>query len=197
MRCKREKILLPSNSRKHADFDLLIEQPITGMKCKNNAYRKVNGGSAKHSRCNTPAYAHPPLKTHKLTPENLLNADIKETPVRPLQSAGNTSTTAFPEFTLKPISAEPCKKLPERTLSRQPSAHWRPAHVERAPHKKTRNCKAKNSAPHCSSRRESTPPKPAQGHCDKSSRMCIAEAPRPHRRGPQNHRRTAGAPVFP
>jgi len=84
MRSKREKILLPPNSRKHADFDLLIEQPITGMKCKNNAYRKVNGASTKHSRCNTPAYAHPPLKTHKPTPENLLNADIKETPVRPL-----------------------------------------------------------------------------------------------------------------
>jgi len=26
LRCKREKILLPSNSRKNADFDLLIEQ---------------------------------------------------------------------------------------------------------------------------------------------------------------------------
>jgi len=26
MRCKREKILLPSNSRKNVDFDLLIEQ---------------------------------------------------------------------------------------------------------------------------------------------------------------------------
>jgi len=26
MRCKREKILLPSNSRKKVDFDLLIEQ---------------------------------------------------------------------------------------------------------------------------------------------------------------------------
>ena len=27
--------------------------PITGMKCKNNAYRKVNGASAKYFRCNT------------------------------------------------------------------------------------------------------------------------------------------------
>jgi len=26
MRCKRDKILLPSNSRKNLDFDLLIEQ---------------------------------------------------------------------------------------------------------------------------------------------------------------------------
>jgi len=26
MRCKREKILLPSNSTKNVDFDLLIEQ---------------------------------------------------------------------------------------------------------------------------------------------------------------------------
>ena len=59
--------------------------PITGMKCKNNAYRKVSGASAKHFRCNTPAYAYPLFKTHKLTPENLLNVDIKEIPVRLLQ----------------------------------------------------------------------------------------------------------------
>ena len=84
-------------------------QPITGMKCKNNAYRKVNGASAKYFRCNTPAYAYPLFKTHKLTPENWLNVDIKEIPVRLLQSAGNISTsriTAFREFILKPISAE-------------------------------------------------------------------------------------------
>ena len=93
MRCKREKILLPPNSRKNVDFDLSIEQPITGIKCKNNAYRKVNGASAKHPRCNTPAHAYPPLKTHKPTPENLFNVDIKETPVRPPQSAGNISTS--------------------------------------------------------------------------------------------------------
>ena len=82
--------------------------PITGMKCKNNAYHKVNGTSAKYFRCNTPAYAYPLFKTHKLTPENLLNVDIKEILVRLLQSAGNISTsriTAFLEFILKPISA--------------------------------------------------------------------------------------------
>ena len=85
------------------------------MKCKNNAYRKVNGASAKYFRCNTPAYAYPLFKTHKLTPENLLNVDIKEIPVRLLQSAGNISTsriTAFLEFILKPISAEFCKNCP-------------------------------------------------------------------------------------
>ena len=36
---------------------------ITGMKCKNNAYRKVNGASAKYFRCKTPAYAYPLFKT--------------------------------------------------------------------------------------------------------------------------------------
>ena len=88
---------------------------ITGMKCKNNAYRKVNGASAKYFRCNTPAYAYPLFKTHKLTPEILLNVDIKEIPVRLLQSAGNISTsriTAFLEFILKPISAEFWKNCP-------------------------------------------------------------------------------------
>ena len=47
--------------------------------------------------------------------ENLLNVDIKEMPVRLLQSAGNISTsriTAFLEFILKPISAEFCKNYP-------------------------------------------------------------------------------------
>ena len=85
------------------------------MKCKNNVYRKVNGASAKYFRCNTPAYAYPLFKTHKLTPENLLNVDIKEIPVRLLQSAGNISTsriTAFLEFIPKPISAEFCKNCP-------------------------------------------------------------------------------------
>ena len=85
------------------------------MKCKNNEYRKVNGTSAKYFRCNTPAYAYPLFKTHKLTPENLLNGDIKQIPVRLLQSAGNISTsrnTAFLEFILKSISAEFCKNCP-------------------------------------------------------------------------------------
>jgi len=89
--------------------------PITGMKCKNNTYRKVNGASAKYFRCDTPVYSYPLFKTHKLTPENLLNVDIKEIPVRLLQSAGNISTsriTAFLEFILKPISVEFCKNCP-------------------------------------------------------------------------------------
>jgi len=60
-------------------------------------------------------HAYPLFKTHKLTPENLLNVDIKEIPVRLLQSAGNISTlriTAFLEFILKPISTEFCKNCP-------------------------------------------------------------------------------------
>jgi len=89
---------------------------VTGMKCKNNSYRKVNGASAKFFCCNTPAYAYPLFKTHKLSPENLLNVDIKDIPVRLLQSAGNMSTsriTAFLELILKPISTDFCKNCPD------------------------------------------------------------------------------------
>ena len=99
--------------------------PITGMKCRNNAHRKVNGASAKYFRCNTPTYAYPLFKTHKLTPANLLNVAIKEIPVRLLQSAGNISTsriTAFLEFILKPISAEFCKNCPNEFC--QDSRHY-------------------------------------------------------------------------
>jgi len=56
--------------------------------------------------CNTPAYAFPLFRTHTMTPDNLLNVDIKDIPVRFLQSAGNISTshiTAFLELILKPI----------------------------------------------------------------------------------------------
>jgi len=49
------------------------------------------------------------LKTHKLIPENLLDVDIKDKPVRLLQCAGEISTarnTALLELILKPISAD-------------------------------------------------------------------------------------------
>jgi len=78
---------------------------VTGIKCKSNSYRKVNGALPKFFCCNTPAY--PLFKTHKLSPENLLNVDIKGILVRLLQSVGNISTsriTAFVELILKPIS---------------------------------------------------------------------------------------------
>jgi len=89
---------------------------VTGIKCKSNSYRKVNGALAKFFCCNTPAYAYPLFKTHKLSPENLLNADIKDISVRLLQSAGNISTsriTAFLELILKPISTNFCKNCPD------------------------------------------------------------------------------------
>jgi len=60
---------------------------------------------------NTPAYQI--FKTHKLSPEDLLNVDIKDIPVRLLQYAGNINTsriTTFLEFILKPISGDFCKK---------------------------------------------------------------------------------------
>jgi len=63
-----------------------------------------NAASEKFVLCNTPAY--PLFKTHKLTPESLLNVDIKDI------SAGNISTshiTAFLEFRLQPISTNVCE----------------------------------------------------------------------------------------
>jgi len=50
------------------------------------------------SCCNKPVYAYTLFKTHKLTPESLLNVDIKEIPVRLLQSAGNISTSRITAF---------------------------------------------------------------------------------------------------
>ena len=54
------------------------------------------------------------FKTHKLTPENLQNNDIKEILLRLLQSDGNSTShiTAFLEFILKLISAEFCRNCP-------------------------------------------------------------------------------------
>ena len=39
----------------------------TGMKLYEKLYRKVPGAIAKFFRCNTPAYAYPLFKTHKLS----------------------------------------------------------------------------------------------------------------------------------
>ena len=89
---------------------------VTGTKCKSSSYRKVNSASAKFFCCNTPAYAYPLFKAHKSTRENLLNVDIKDMPVRLLQSARNISTspiTAFLELILKPISTNFCKNCPD------------------------------------------------------------------------------------
>ena len=89
---------------------------VIGLKCKSNSYRKVNGALAKFFPCDTPVYAYPVFKTCKLTPENLLNVDIKDIPVRLLKSAGNISTsriTAFLELILKPICADFCKNCPD------------------------------------------------------------------------------------
>jgi len=71
---------------------------VTGKKSKSNSYRKVSGALAKFFCCNTPAYAYPLFKTHKLSPENLLNVYIKDIPLRLLQSAGNISTSQITAF---------------------------------------------------------------------------------------------------
>jgi len=50
-------LVVELNAIEELKDELLL--PITVMKCKNNAYRKVNAASAKYFRCNTPAYAYP------------------------------------------------------------------------------------------------------------------------------------------
>ena len=85
---------------------------VIGMKCKNNSYRKVSGALVKIFFCNTPAYAYPLFRSHTMTPDNLLNVDIKDIPVRLLQCAGNISTshiTTFLELILIPISTDFCR----------------------------------------------------------------------------------------
>ena len=76
---------------------------------------KLPGAIAKFFRCNTPAYAYPLFKTHKLSVEELLHSEVADIPVRLLQSAGNIPTsriTAFWEFLLKPISVQYCSGSP-------------------------------------------------------------------------------------
>ena len=116
--CKTEKRLQRPYGQLHnlgaVNDELLLH--VTGIKCKSNSYRKVSGASAKFFCCNTPAYAYPLFKTHKLSLENLLNVDIKGIPVRLLQSSGNISTsriTAFLELIMKPISTDFCKNCPD------------------------------------------------------------------------------------
>jgi len=99
--------------------------------------------------------------------DNLLNVDIKDIPVRLLQSAGNISTSriiAFLEVKLKRISTEFCKSCPDEFCrdSRQCiedlpnwkdrlTKIWKDRLTE-----KDRNWKAKTSVLHCGGRCEST-----------------------------------------
>ena len=129
-----------------------IRHCVTGIKCKSNSYRKVNGALEKLFCCNTPAYASPLFKTHKMTPDNLSNVDIKDILVRLLQAVGNISTsriTTFLELILQPISAD----------------FWRTAHTNFCQDscqyigdllnwkdQDSRNWKAKASVLHCGGR---------------------------------------------
>ena len=76
----------------------LYEIHTTGMKLYEKLYRKIPGVIAKFFRCNTPAYAYPLFKTHKLPVEELLHAEVADTPVRLLQSAGNIPTSRITAF---------------------------------------------------------------------------------------------------
>jgi len=54
----------------------------TGMKLYEKLYRKVPGAITKFFHCNTPAYAYPLFKTHKLSVKELLHAEVADIPVR-------------------------------------------------------------------------------------------------------------------
>ena len=86
---------------------------VIGMKCKNNSYRKVSGALVKIFFIAIHRLTLSRFSEHTRWPQIiLLNVDIKEIPVRLLQSAGNISTshiTAFLELILKPISTDFCR----------------------------------------------------------------------------------------
>ena len=136
LRKDRNELMVKLHNLGAVNDELLLH--VTGIKCKSNSYRKVNGTSAKFFCCNIPANAYPLFKTHKLSPENLLNVDIKDIPVHLLKSAGNISTsqiTTFLELILKLISTDFCKNCPDEFCqdSRQYSIHWRLTQLERTP----------------------------------------------------------------
>ena len=62
-------------------------------------------------------YVYPLLKTHKLTPDQILKCTVDEIPIRLVQAAGNTylsRITAMLEEILNPISIKYCKMyIPE------------------------------------------------------------------------------------
>ena len=67
---------------------------------------------AQHFFCNTPGYAYPLFKTHKVTPDSFNNISIFDLPTRILQSAGNITTskiTAFLDHIYKPFSIKFCE----------------------------------------------------------------------------------------
>ena len=117
-----DNFIVKLHKRCFIDDDLL--KHISGIKKYDTAYkrisdpkqrgnyRKIPGSIAKHFACNQPAYAYPLFKTHKISPNDLLDISVFGIPVRLLQSAGFITTsrfTAYLEFLLQPISAAFCK----------------------------------------------------------------------------------------
>ena len=69
-----------------------LRKTVIGWKCYNGNYQKISGLVANYFSCNTPAYAYPLFKTHKITAIALENISICDIPVRLLQSAGYICT---------------------------------------------------------------------------------------------------------
>ena len=72
--------------------DIMLNHTIGVKKHTSTGYQKNPGNLAKHFVCDTPGYAYPLLKTHKLTPDTLQEISIFNIPTRLLQSAGNITT---------------------------------------------------------------------------------------------------------
>jgi len=83
----------------------------TEIKWKNKSYRKINGASVRIFPLQYTGF--PALQDTQLIPDNLLNVDFEDIPVRLLQSAENISTSriiAFLEFILN-LSAQTFVKI--------------------------------------------------------------------------------------
>ena len=70
-----------------------LRKTVIGWKCYNGNFQKISGLVAKYFACNTPAYAYPLFKTHKILATALENISIYDIPVRLLQSAGYICTS--------------------------------------------------------------------------------------------------------
>ena len=96
------------------DIDTKLLYCATGyIQNKNGKICKITGDQAKYFKNLEPGYTYPLFKTHKLNVQQIESSDIKDIPVRLVQSAGNSylgRITALLETILKPISQSYCDK---------------------------------------------------------------------------------------
>ena len=107
-----EEMILELHESGDVDEEMLY--CATGIKRnKNNKLCRMTGPQAKHFANLETGYTYPLFKTHKLNVEQVMETNIKEIPVRLVQSSGNSflsRITALLEFLLKPVSKLYCSK---------------------------------------------------------------------------------------